>query len=103
MGKSEVRPHEQEELDMSLDGLEEEDSLKFHQLADIPSDAFPLFMSIAEVLRLIDGCLKEPFFKRGEKGWIQEQIKPEFNEEDKHFEIKNLKSQGYRKARLVDF
>ena len=81
----------------------EERQAKFNSMQDITPAEYPIFVTITEVLRLIDGCLKEPFLKRGEKRELKKEVSLGIEEEGKYFHVKNLKQKGYRRARLIDF
>ncbi|GMH41224.1 hypothetical protein BSKO_09134 [Bryopsis sp. KO-2023] len=42
----------------------------FRPFRDIPSEAFPLFLTTRQFLRMLDGTLQEPFFPRKEDGTL---------------------------------
>lgn len=51
-------------------------------LRDIPEDAFPLFLTQGEWLKMLDGTLKEPFWPRNEDGSLQQSCISAFHEEE---------------------
>lgn len=63
----------------------EDREVKFNTMSDIPPEEFPIFVTTNEVLKLIDGCLNEPFLKRGVKGEIEKELKLGFKEAGMHF------------------
>jgi len=51
-------------------------------LSDIPEEMFPLFLTQAEWLKMLDGTLKEPFWPRNEDGSLKHTVISAFHEEE---------------------
>ena len=68
---------------------------------DIPEEMFPLFLTQAEYLKMIDGTLKEPFWPRNSDGSLKHQDFSAFHEEEGMLDV--LPDQGeYQEADWSD-
>jgi len=63
-------------------GVQEGGSEYPHTLRDVPEGMFPLFLTQGEFLKMLDGTLPEPFWKRNEDGSLQHNVGNAFHEEE---------------------